>query len=150
MTVEIIKLTEELMEPTRQLLARYINSTCEDESFLSKCEGAIINLQKDKNAQLYLAKYNHMYVGFVTVYWGFSTTTGKPILRVQDIYIEPEHRNNGIAYRLLEFCEELARDRGSNSLRLETDTDNIHARNLYEKFGFESFPRKITYMKFLD
>lgn len=150
MSVEIIRLTEELLVPTSQLLARYINSTEVDETFLNKCERALTSLLKDENAQLYLAKYNQIYVGFVTVYWGFSTTTGKTILRIQDIYTEPDYRKNGIAHKLLEFCEQLARDKGSNSLRLETDIENTIARKLYEKFGFEGFPRKITYMKFLD
>jgi putative acetyltransferase len=55
---------------------------------------------------------------------------------VKRMYVKPEHRGKGIAYRLLSKLESLATSEGISILRLETGIYQHEARALYERFGF--------------
>lgn len=151
MSIEIIRLGKELLEPASRLLARYMKSSYgQDEELEPKCEKSLLDLLDDGVAQFYMAKQGQNWAGFVVVCWGYSTTSGKPILRVQDIYVEPKFRNRGIGTGLLAFCEKMARAKGAHSIRLETNINNTQARRLYEKAGYAEFPQRLVCMKFLD
>ena len=50
--------------------------------------------------------------------------------------MRPEDRGGGYGKMLLEECEEEARRRGAEILRLEVRRSNEAARGLYEKAGF--------------
>ena len=110
----------------------------------------MLDLLEDGVARFYLAGHGQDWAGFVVVYWGWSTASGRPILRIQDIYVEPLFRNRGIGTMLLKFCEKLAKSKGAGSIRLETNVENTAARKLYEKAGFVEFPQRRICMKFLD
>jgi len=149
--LEIVPLDRELLEPATRLLARYRKTSYgQDGELVSNCEKSLRDLLDYGVAQFYLAGQGDEWAGFVVVYWGFSTSSGKPVLRIQDIYVEPLFRNRGIGTRLLQFCEKMARAKGANSIRLETNADNTTARRLYEKAGFVEFPQRLVCMKFLD
>jgi ribosomal protein S18 acetylase RimI-like enzyme len=149
--LEMILLNKDLLKPASRLLARYMKGSYGlDEELATKGVKSLPDLMEDGVAQFYMAKLERDWVGFVVVCWGFSTTSGKPILRIQDIYVEPEFRNRGIGTGLLAFCEKLAKTKGAGSIRLETNADNRAARKLYEKAGFVEFSQRLVCMKFLD
>jgi ribosomal protein S18 acetylase RimI-like enzyme len=117
---------------------------------LAECERNLRRLLDFPGAEFVLARQSGQYCGFVALHWGFSTSAGRPILRVQDLFVTPEHRRQGVARALLSHAAGLGRARGANRLQLETDLDNTAARRLYESFGFERFPQKEIYMCFLQ
>lgn len=85
-------------------------------------------------------------VGFVmfelqTGIYQHSTTHGV----IQNIYVEPEFRNEGIGSALLDAAEEALRDRGAKILSLEVLARNQNARRLYENRGYE--PHRIEMEK---
>jgi ribosomal protein S18 acetylase RimI-like enzyme len=58
-----------------------------------------------------------------------------------------EYRRRGIARKLLNRIEEIAIEKGFHNLSLYVETDNHHAKRVYEKFGFQEvkkavFPKK--------
>jgi ribosomal protein S18 acetylase RimI-like enzyme len=64
-----------------------------------------------------------------------------------ECYIEllnvlPEVRGQGIGTRLLQYCEERARERGAQKLTLGV-VDKNPAKNLYERFGFVDRERSV-------
>lgn len=146
--IEIVELSPELVPNGAALLAAHLagwrNLTP------AECERHLRSLLDFPGAQLFLARRLGHYGGFVALHWGFSASTGRPILRVQDLFVAPARRRQGIAKALLEYAAALGRSRGANRLQLETDIDNVAARTLYESFGFESFPQKAIYMYFLQ
>ncbi|REK55366.1 MAG: hypothetical protein C6W55_10295 [Thermobacillus sp.] len=149
--LEIIPLSKDFLEPATRLLARYMKSSYgRDEELTSKCEKSLLDLLDDGVAQFHLARHGNDWAGFVVVYWGFSTASGRPVLRIQDICVEPLFRNRGIGTRLLQFCEKMASEKGANSIRLETNVGNTAARRLYAKAGFAEFPQRLVCMKFLE
>ncbi|WP_025786192.1 GNAT family N-acetyltransferase [Sporosarcina sp. D27] len=50
--------------------------------------------------------------------------------------VKEEFRNRGIGGIILDFLIEYAQQLGFQEIALGVDTDNIHARHLYEKRGF--------------
>jgi len=55
---------------------------------------------------------------------------------LQELYVAPAHRGNGIGRALLETAIHLARERGASSIDLGTSVDDVAAIGLYESAGF--------------
>ena len=67
----------------------------------------------------------------------FSTEYGKACIWIEDLYIKPEYREQGIGGAFFEYIKE----KYSNCvLRLEAEEDNETAVRLYKKSGFSAVP----------
>jgi GNAT superfamily N-acetyltransferase len=66
----------------------------------------------------------------------------KPVLHIHGVYVEPDHRGEGIGRRLLEAALEWGREKGCVEADLNTLVGNP-ARELYEQIGFEVFQLKM-------
>jgi len=148
-TINIIELSPELIAPAATLLAQHFWPQNHPIEHQALCEANLLRLIEWPSAQLFLATRQGEYAGFVSIHWGFSTSKGQPILRVQDLFVLPQHQRRGIARTLLRHLVQLGRQHGANRLQLETGTQNAPARALYKAYGFESFPDKEIYMLFL-
>ncbi len=54
---------------------------------------------------------------------------------LHDIYVDPQARSGGIGRRLLEAAKQAALDLGSSSLMLSASSQNLAARQLFERAG---------------
>ena len=59
---------------------------------------------------------------------------------VKRMFVRPEARRRGIARRVLDRLEQMARERGIAALRLETGTRQPEAIALYEAAGYRRIP----------
>jgi ribosomal protein S18 acetylase RimI-like enzyme len=57
---------------------------------------------------------------------------------LQELYVVPDRRGNGIGRALMEAAMATARERGANYMDLGTGEDDIAARGLYESLGFSN------------
>jgi GNAT superfamily N-acetyltransferase len=55
---------------------------------------------------------------------------------VTRVFVAPEARGHGVGTRLLQVLEAQAREHGVTRLRLDTRSDLIEARRLYERHGY--------------
>lgn len=62
----------------------------------------------------------------------WSRMKGRPV--VMNVYVQPEHRKQGLARRLMETIIEWARENGIAHLELNASAEGRH---LYESLGFE-------------
>ena len=62
--------------------------------------------------------------------------TGEPDAYLQELYVAPETRGQGLGRALLEAAMDLARERGATHFELTTSTGDTAARGLYESTGF--------------
>lgn len=76
-------------------------------------------------------------VGLAIGFWGLSSFRARPLLNIHDLAVRPGHRGKGVGRALLSAAEERARARDCCKLTLEVQDDNLPARRLYERFGFE-------------
>jgi GNAT superfamily N-acetyltransferase len=88
------------------------------------------------DSTIFLAEKNELPVGFVQLYPIFSSTRMKKLWLLNDLFVQPEFRGQGISVKLIEKAKEKARESGSCGLILETTKSNIIGNQLYPKTGF--------------
>jgi ribosomal protein S18 acetylase RimI-like enzyme len=76
-------------------------------------------------------------VGYGMAAKSFSTEFGKPCIWIEDLYVRPEYRGQGIGSAFLEF---MTRRYPSAILRLEVEEENERAIAVYRKSGFRVLP----------
>jgi GNAT superfamily N-acetyltransferase len=95
---------------------------------------ARLPLSRLDHAQTYLVAWdNGEPVGHAHVAWT-GTKLGVP--EVQDLFVLPGRRREGIATELSRAAEKLAGERGDERISLSFGVDNVAARRLYEKLGY--------------
>lgn len=72
--------------------------------------------------------------GYGMVAKSYSTEAGGPCIWIEDIYILPQHRGNGLGTAFLKFVQ--ARFPKAARIRLEAEPDNAKAMAVYHAAGF--------------
>ncbi len=84
---------------------------------------------------MFLAEQAGDVVGFTLLYPSFSSISLRPIWVLNDLYVLPGCRRNGVGRALLRRARRYARETRAEYLTLETAVDNP-ARSLYESEGW--------------
>lgn len=79
-------------------------------------------------------------VAFALFFHNFSTFLGQPGLYLEDLYVRPAHRGQGIGRSLLVHLAGLARDRGCGRFEWSVLDWNANAIAFYEKLGATVMP----------
>ena len=75
-------------------------------------------------------------IGFVLNYITFSSLALDKIVILNDLFVDSTTRKNGIGKKLILETVVLAKELGSNLVRLRTAKNNFTAQGLYHKMGF--------------
>lgn len=75
--------------------------------------------------------------GYAMLAKSYSTEFGAPCVWIEDLYLKPEYRGQGIGARFLQFVAETY---PKAILRLEAEEENEHAVHVYKKAGFTVLP----------
>lgn len=78
--------------------------------------------------------------GYAQMYHSLSSVQMRPTLILNDLFVSPAYRRQGVALALLEETRRFAKDSGVARLGLATGAGNIEARAAYEKFGYKKDP----------
>ncbi|MEJ2308431.1 MAG: GNAT family N-acetyltransferase [Gammaproteobacteria bacterium] len=78
-------------------------------------------------------------VGLMNCFTGFSTFKCKPLINIHDVIVVTTRRGRGIAGRMLQQVEAIARQRGCCKLTLEVLQGNLPAQCAYRKAGFAEY-----------
>lgn len=90
-----------------------------------------------RESVIFLALDDRQGLGFVQLYPSFSSVAMQRIWIVNDLFVSPPARGQGVAEALLRRAEQLARETHARRLELSTATDNLAAQQLYEKLGWQ-------------
>jgi ribosomal protein S18 acetylase RimI-like enzyme len=74
--------------------------------------------------------------GFAQLRFRPSLYTGALDAYLEELYVAPALRGQGLGRALLEASMEHARERGARHIDLNTSEDDVAARALYERMGF--------------
>ena len=85
---------------------------------------------------IFLARDNNTPLGFTQLYKTFSSVSLEPYFILNDLFVDQNHRNKGIAKALLKRAKEYCVQMNYKGLALETATDNP-AQKLYEKLDWK-------------
>lgn len=80
-------------------------------------------------------------IGLIAVYFG-GDGSAESTAFVSNVSIEQNFLGHGLASALLENCIKRARAIGFRRLRLEVGANNMAARRLYEKHGFQDCAKR--------
>lgn len=83
-----------------------------------------------------IAAKENLFVGFTQLFFSFSSVSLEPTLILNDLYVNPDYRQQGVGALLLKSAQEYCRTNKYKGLALETAIDNP-AQRLYERLGWE-------------
>lgn len=108
---------------------------------LEKHRGRYTNQMQGEVTYL-AALLNEIPVGHVLIKW--NGTKDKAVAThisncpdLEDLFVEYDYRNNGMAKKMLHHCGILARQKGFERLGLGVGIENEAAKMLYQKLGFQ-------------
>lgn len=82
-------------------------------------------------------------IGYCVLTLGFSIEFHGRIAVIDELFLRPSFRGNGIGRRALAFLKEASRSLGAAAVRLEVERKNIGAHGLYRAEGFEDHDRNL-------
>jgi GNAT superfamily N-acetyltransferase len=90
--------------------------------------------------QSFVAELDGKIVGYALFFWTYSTFLTKPGLWMEDLYVTPELRGQGLGQALLNAVIEHAGKVGAGRLEWSVLDWNVNAIQFYEKLGAEVMP----------
>ncbi len=75
--------------------------------------------------------------GYSMLAHSYSTEYGRPVIWIEDLFLEEDARGKGLSAKLFELIRENYPD---HIHRLEVEETNLHAIRLYKKSGFVTLP----------
>lgn len=99
---------------------------------------------KKSYAEIIIAEIDKKAVGFALFFHNYSTFLGKPGLYIEDLYVNPDYRGEGVGKILLSHCAEIAKERNCGRLEWSVLTWNP-ARRLYDSIGAEAMEEWLLY-----
>ena len=102
------------------------------EQVVNTAEDLAIHLFEEKICEAIVAEKDKQIVGFALYYMNYSTWKGK-CLYLEDFYVLPELRGEGIGSLLFDRVVEIARDRGVKRMDWQVLEWNEPAIQFYQK-----------------
>lgn len=129
--VEHLSQLAELMDAYRQFYGQPANRPAAEQFLFERIinhESVIYVAQDTVSGQL---------TGFLQLYPSFSSVSLTPIWILNDLYVPPAYRRQGVARALIQAAIALVQERGDKGLSLQAMPDNLSAQALYESIGFQ-------------
>jgi len=79
-------------------------------------------------------------LGFATLYWTWQTLTASRAGVMNDLFVSPEARGNGVGRALIEECRRRAREHGAAEVVWETTPENEASQRLYDSITSDKSP----------
>ena len=126
------QLREHGIELTDQALQRATHRLIEDRAL-----GRILTARLDGEL-----------VGVAVISFLWTLEHGGAAAWLDEVYVEPARRRDGIGRKLVEAAMQVARDSGCIALDLEVDAGHEAAERLYERIGFRRH-RRVRWVRML-
>jgi ribosomal protein S18 acetylase RimI-like enzyme len=97
---------------------------------------------------VFVALLGNKGAGFTQLYPSFSSVTMQRQWILNDLFVDPEFRQSGVADAIMLAAEEFSYADNAKGLVLSTAVDNYPAQALYEKRGWKRDEAFYTYEKY--
>ena len=94
---------------------------------------------------IFLALHNNEPIGFTQLYPSFSSLSLGRTFVLNDLFVHPSGRKNGIGTVLIQAATEYAKTVGAIFMSLSTATTNTTAQSLYQSLGWQRDEQFWTY-----
>ena len=112
-----------------------LNFVSPNLSFPFKFKKWVALTYKNSDIESFVLKENKWIVGIGNIIFNEDNKRAHAL----HIFIDEKYRNKGLATKMLQHLESLARDKRMSILTLRVMSKNEPAINLYEKMGFEEY-----------
>jgi ribosomal protein S18 acetylase RimI-like enzyme len=116
-----------------RLNAAFNGASCPPQEIAARLE------QCSHVERVYLAEIDGLVVGFACLRLFATVLYPTPYAEVSELYVEPEARRRGVGLAVLDHLEALAKKAGAEELFVMTDAENLPARKIYARRGFEEY-----------
>lgn len=137
MAIQVIVATKEHIDDLVTMVAAFRDLLNRPEPNDTVMRQNILRLLEDENRE-FIAAFGEegKSLGFVQLRYEYSLWLSAGEVRLEDLFVWPEHRRTGIASTMIAFATERAVSRGCRGMTLETNESNSNAIALYQKLGF--------------
>lgn len=109
----------------------------EKESDLDGAKNFLTERLEGNESVIFVAEEGTVLTGFVQLYPLFSSTRMKRLWLLNDLFVNPNFRGNGISVKLIDQAKALAIATNAAGLMLETAKTNAIGNKLYPRTDFE-------------
>ena len=97
----------------------------------------------DRVGLVWVIERNEVAAGYAVLTAGFSMEYGGRDAFVDDLFVRRDHRKCGLGRMAMEAIVEECHARGIRAVHLEVARENVVAKKLYGRFGFEDKKRQL-------
>lgn len=133
--LKIVKADIKNLEAVSELFDAY-RVFYEQESDIEKGKEFLQSRLINKEGVIFMALEKEVPIGFTQLYKTFSSVTMQPFYILNDLFVKPSHRGQGVGQKLLESAQQFCLRSNYKGLALETANDNP-AQKLYERLGWK-------------
>jgi len=91
---------------------------------------------ENNESVIFIAVASERAIGFTQLYPIFSSTRMKRVWLLNDLFVSPKARGQGVSKTLLAAAQDHCRKTGACAVSLETEISNEIGNQLYPKMGF--------------
>jgi ribosomal protein S18 acetylase RimI-like enzyme len=91
--------------------------------------------------RLWLIQAGEVAIGYLALTFGYSFEYHGRDAFIDELYLLPSYRGQGIGTRAIQFAIAACRELGVHALHLEVERHNAAARRLYRRAGFQDHAR---------
>lgn len=103
-------------------------------------------IKGSEHLRIYIIEVDSSPAGFSNISVTYSTEAGGICIQIEDLYVRPEFRGQGIGRSFIEqICRDSFADLRVKRVRLEVESGNSGAIRLYERLGF----RRLDYSQMI-
>jgi ribosomal protein S18 acetylase RimI-like enzyme len=105
---------------------------------ISHIESALAPLLQDEAIGDVWVVEEDVITGYLVITWGWGIESGGREALIDEIYVMPKYRGQGLASALVKASLEKAKALDTKAVFLETEAANPESRLLYERLGFKA------------
>lgn len=124
--------------PLARAYADFYESDPSDEGLEAMLRGAIELPTRDTAFVLAATSDEGEVVGFAACWWKWSSLNGARVVFLDDLFVHPDARGQGLADALIEAIAEIGRAGGAPVVQWLTAHDNHRAQAVYNRVGATS------------
>ncbi len=126
---------------------RQLSVSLENSATITDSEQWLEDRISHGEAAFLVAEINGSFVGFATLYKGFSSVSLQKYWTLNDLYVKDEARSLGVGNALMAKADKFALDTNAKGIELETAISNTVAQSMYEKLGYVENTKYKSYFK---
>lgn len=100
-------------------------------------------LREPERGQIWVSERDHELVGYFILTFGYSIEFHGVNAVLDELYVQPDARGQGLGKRALELAEAVCKELGIRALHLVVERRNTPAHELYRRAGFTAHDRHI-------